>query len=456
MAVSVETAVKRYTYLDRRAIFKQREIKHNLERLADRGFPAGEKLDSIVRSGYLVQEHIYEFSPRDQGTLRFGLDRALDILFNKLSGFMLFSSGLENSLIIAEDSFRGTAETTVLKGRQFPSPAELNLDSFPDRLLITHLAFMNYCRLACSHCGGAGQWDDRSHTLDQLKEARGKIRFPVSAPVTFTWHEPFTLPFLLDAVKYLLDEGASVSIVSSLLGVPRGRREDLLQSLQELNERHNDRVAVNLSFDLFRRHETDGYLRLIAGALDRFPVIKQLQLRYSHLNREETLRRLSQLFDLVTRAAPRKRIANLLNWERENLQLPTRISYVGAAASFDQDLALSSLRSKQERHDHLTETRISPYSQGFFLFPGGDIVPTCGWEAPQIRSLGNIFTHRPWEIYERYHQFESRYRASRQQGIGVYDSLLGTEVALRKIYGLSAPLVTHYDNLVKLDAKRGR
>ncbi len=76
------------------------------------------------------------------------------------------------------------------------------------------------------------------------------------------------------------------------------------------------------------------------------------------------------------------------------------------------------------------------------------------WEAPQIRSLGNIFTNQPWEIYGRYEQFESRYKMRRSQGFGAYNSLLDTEVEMRKWHGIEAPLVDHYKNLVKIDARR--
>ncbi len=454
MAISLETAIKHYSYLDRRVAAKLPAITRNLQKLAARGFPAGEKLASIVHNAYLVQEHMNEFKQKDQASVRLGFDRALDGLFTQLSGLMIFPSWLENDLMIREQSFRRAVDMTVLKGKPFPSEARFDFDSFPDRILITSLAFINFCQLACSHCGGAGQWDDRSHSLDQLKGVRDKIRFPLNAPVTLTWHEPFSLPFLLDAVKYLLDEGTSVSLVSSLLGVPRERREQLLQGLQDLAG--DGRVAINLSFDLFRKQNIDSYLPLIGDALNRFPIIKQLQFRYNHLNRANSLSALVRLHNEVSRPEAKAIIANLLEWEEQPPQLSTRIAYVGAAAAFDHDRAVSYLASKHERFGYLTEQRIAPYSQGFFLFPGGDIVPTCDWEAPQIRSLGNIFRNTPREIYRRYELFGLRYQMRRGQGFGAYDALLDTEVEMRGWHGIKAPLVDHYHNLVQIDAKRER
>lgn len=443
MPVSLEKAIQHYARFWRPAADRQAAIARKLQPLVDQGIPAGEKLESIVRSAYLMRETIYGHSSKDPAIIKPVFMRLLDLLFSELTGEQSLQVKPIDELSDLEAMFKTIVSDYALGDAPFPSEPQLDLDSFPDRVLITSMAFINFCQQACKHCGSAEQWDGRHHTLDQLKRVRDKIRFPLASKVVISLEEPFTLPFLLDAVKYLLDEGAAVGVVTSLLGTTPTRREELLKGMQHFHDHYGDRVTVRPSFDLFRRKEINAYLSLFADALNKYPVIASVNYHYDRANRDESFFRLRQLLGLVDRGAVRKNIFLLL--EQNESGPETKLWPVGRAAAADPSRALFYLKQKDDLFFPDRDT--SPLAQGFMLFPGGSIVPEFCWEAAQIRSLGNILHDPPREIYARFEKFEAKYLARLAQNASSCGALVLTEQEMRSEYGIPPHFVTNFDTL---------
>ena len=442
MPITPETAVRHYGLFDRRVTPRREAIVRNLRRLETGGYAASEALESIVKNAYLRQEGLLWNSAKDQATLRPINETSLDEVFSALT-----SPDLKHDDLIAfQIRYRQIVRSYPLAPGFPPAESQLDLDSFEDRILIGSLAFWNYCRNACLHCGNAGQWDGRRHTLEQFQAVRDKIRFPANSYLNITHQEPFALPFLLDAVKYLLEEGALVGIVTSGLGVSAVRRAELFRGLQHFHDNYQQRVAVDMSFDLFRRREINDYLALIADSLDRYPVIGWLKFNYHGSNRAESIYRLRQLLRQVSRPAAREMIVTLLNEnDGPSEDHESLISPIGRAAGLDPRASLDYIEIPLD--SFFPEQRLSPHAMNFMLFPGGGIVPNFCGEAPQFRSLGNIFKDQPWEIYGRYEEFLAKYRARLSQGIIPYRALIATEMDMRAKYGLPLRFVNHYDIL---------
>ncbi len=440
MPITPETAVRHYALFDRRVTPQREPIVRNLRRLEAAGFHASETLDSIVKNAYLCHEGLLWDSAKSQEALRPITESSLDEVFTSLT-----SSDLRREdLLTFQARYRQIVRSYSLAPGFPPAEDRLDLDTFEDRIFIGTLAFWNWCHNACLHCGNAGQWDKRQHTLDQLKEARNKMRFPANSYLNITHQEPFALPFLLDAVKYLLDEGALVGVVTSGLGVSATRRAELFKGLQYFHDNYSQRVAVDLSFDLFRRREINDYLALIADSLNRYPVIELLKFNYHGGNRAESVYRLKQLLRQVTRPAAREMVAEVLDHE-EGDHSDSLVAPIGRAMGFNPADALAYI--EMEHDTFFTEQRLSPHATNFMLFPGGGIVPNFCGEAPQIRSLGNIFEDSPGKIYTRYEEFVGNYRARLAKGIIPYRALVATEIEMRVKYGLPWQFVNHYDIL---------
>ena len=111
----------------------------------------------------------------------------------------------------------------------------------------------------------------------------------------------------------------------------------------------------------------------------------------------------------------------------------------------DKQSVRSAIRQLKKRTPIGVNSWISPQSEPFTLFAGGDIVPAGAFFNRMIRSMGNIFEHAPEEIFKLYLAWKEKYLAFNQHGYDPYLSGILTERARRQALGIGGPVRTHFD-----------
>lgn len=441
-SVTLEKAVAHYAMTDRRVAARREIIFRHLQAVEQSGFPAAQKLNAFVRDIHLVTG----LPSVRAGYIYSSFETMLSSLYKAIEGGD--PEGIKAKLNWAETALL----RPLMKNPDYARVKEMvDLDSYQDRVLIASMAFKNQCRLACKHCCNAGQWDEREHGLTELEAVRSKIRFPELTKVTISDHEPFTLPFLLDAVKYLLRENAGVSIVTSGLGIPLEKVRAMMSSLQALSIDHPGGVGVSLSFDLFKRYDRTVYLDHVAELLNRYPVIHKLKFYFDRANKTESLAALEHLSKIVTSPHGKEVVRNVRETpEAESTALP-----IGQEVEFLGDLSEAEAFLGEKTFFN-PPSLFTPNVMSMMLFAGGDITPGCTTESAHFKSLGNVFQHSAEDIFARYLQFEDKYRQLVGLGIGSYPALVFAERAGRQRLGIPPHFVTHFDTLARVMLSRDR
>lgn len=438
MRINLEKAIQLYGYIDRRVPAKREAILSNLRPPDNpqRQRKLSAKLFLLFCLIYLYIDYHFDLASEAQPEYNKELNEDLDLLFNTLEQ----GKDTQVAATVGEMSSRFLSSAENIIGRQVSfDEIQLDLSSFENRLLIGNLAFQNYCRLRCKHCANDGQWDKRSHDLSALESVLPKIRFPSLANVNISYHEPLTLPFLLDLVKLLLKNEARPCIVTSGRGIQKPQVHATMDKLSQLHQTNSGKLYVALSFDLFRRHHD---LAFTASLLSNYPVIERLKVTSGEHNHAETIDQLRALEKLVSTAERKEVVQRAIASHGPNL-LST-----GAAMSFLLDYPEIIMHYlSQEIFPLWRNKRLSPHIHPFFLFPGGTIAPHCNSEAAHFRSFGNIFEDSVEKIYANIRAFERT--LSDTPGASDYHSLVFTERSRRRAMGLPEDFVTHYDILAE-------
>lgn len=437
MGLNLEKAIGLYSCIDRRVPKKREAILKNLRPIdtpeKDASLPA--KLSLLFHSLYLYIDYHFNLKDDAQPAYNRKLTNTLNTLLNVLEHGESNAVEATVSALVVEYTL-GIHEAT----KQLPfQEIQVDLSSFEDHLLIGSLAFQNICHLACKHCGNKGQWDNRSHTLSDLEKALPKIRFPKLSHVGLSYHEPLTLPFLLDLVELLLENKAQPGIVTSGQGIPRPQVYTTLDKLSQLHQKDPGKLYVALSFDLFRKPSN---LAHTAYLLNNYPVIEELKVTSEEHNHEATIAQLRVLENLVSSLDKKKLVQKAIATHQPNLS-PT-----GAGMRFflDRPEIIENYLNTSP-HPLWRNEQLAPNVHPFFLFPGGDIAPGCNSEAAHFRSFGNIFRDSAPEIYANIKAFEMA--LAETQINNDYPRLILAERRRRSEMRLPEHLVTHYDILAR-------
>ena len=437
MSLSLEKVIDHYALIDRRVARGRVKLSRTLREMESVG-PVTNLLHDFTQYAYLLIDGLCN-TKAGAHEIHLKLNRVWNALEN---------GPAQNSWHALQDISAGFNQSAWKKIRQSLAPTgEVDFDSFEKKILIGSLAFMNYCQLACQHCGNAENWDGRQHSLTDFESVLPKIRFAKLAPVTLSWHEPFSLPFLLDLVKVLLQQGASVNLLTSGLVFSADAAKKTLLSLQSLSSPTLPRVEVNLSFDLFKPLETSAYLAHLAGLLNACPIITGLNVSFSRENREETINALKKLSAEVYSVHGKNVIAAVFE-EGELNQKEGNLEYVGRVLTAMED-PFQAVPFMFNHSGPTSYAPIAPPAIPFMLFAGGDIAPSCSFQAAHFKSLGNIFRDSPQEIYEKYLAFENKYFEFIKANQPAYSALILAEKSRRESLGIGNTFATHFDTLAR-------
>jgi len=435
MSITLEKAVGHYALTDRRVSAKRDTVLRNLRAIEQGGFPAAQKLHAFVRDIHLVTS----LPSVDVGQLLPSFEPMLSRLLTAIESGE--PEGLKTTLNWAETAL----SRSLVKHPDYTRVKEMvDLGSYQDRVLISSMAFKNQCRLACKHCCNAGKWDEREHGLAELEAVRAKIRFPELTKVAISYHEPLTLPFLLDVVKYLLQESAGVNIITSGLGLPLEKIQAMMHSIQTLSIDHPNRLSVSLSFDLFRKYDRAAYLEHIANLLNLYPIIHNLKFYFDRVNKIESLAALEHLSQMVTSPHGKEVIRKVRETpEKESLALPLgdEVKLLGDLTEAEDLL--------REKAFFKSSSPLTPNVMSMMLFAGGDIAPGCTVENSHFQSMGNILHRSAEEIFAQYLLFEEEYQRLVDVGLASYPALVLAERARRQSLGIPLHFVTHFDTLAQ-------
>lgn len=445
MAINIRTAVTHYGFVDMRIRERSESIVRHLAPMMATYPELADKTGTLAKNLFMFAS---ELSPLLGGRGLRGRDDNKD-----LYGPMDYLYYVLSEMQEPEQVVQTIDNCNKILGRRLHNlgidPNQLDLDRLKDTILIASLAFTNYCRLACGHCGNAGKWDNRHHSLDDFIEMLPKIRFPNSSRVCLSYHEPFTLPFLMDVVEILFQRAAGFSIVTSLLGITPTHRDYILRGLRYFYDKNPRKVAVALSFDLFRRVEIDEHMKVISWALNEFPFIKSIKFGCFPGREEERTYYLRRLLHMVSSSWGRALVEGSLEGQTEEGK---EISPVGMALAHDGPLAGDSLFALPYAHKY--DDRLSPEVRSFMLFPGGWIAPDCSFVSSYYQSLGNLRQQAPSEIFERLLVFDRDYNERLQAKERPLSALIHVERSRRKTLGIGDPLITDYDVLARIFIKK--
>lgn len=466
MTLTLARALTQYSYVDRRMGPRIPSLLARLAPMAQRNPQIPQMIVNITKAAYLMIDHRFDLSPIDNALVNQGLQADLDGFLYAVE-FFDETGSIERLITELEHKM----EMVVLQD-SVSLKIPIDLESFKNRLLIKVIAFQNYCRLACLHCGNAHGWDRRAHGLKDMEKILHKIRFPALSCVNLSHQEPFTLPHLLDAVEMLLDQGTNVAVVTSGLGVPLSRSRYIFKSLDQLRLKSSGRVFSALSFDLFRWIDIDAYVNYIAEILNTYPeLINQVKFFFDEANRGASFYYFRKLLNRVKPDIARETLIGAYEAGLNNRDETTNGNILpvgqgvgreldGYPSGYESIAVARALAQLSRTIVFEIEERYSAYIHPFMMFAGGDIVKNCNFGSHQIRSLGNIFTESVEEIYQRYSAFEALYKQMLVEGKQPGVAFILTEKALRRRHGISPTFTTVFDDLLLRaflrDKKRAR
>ncbi len=138
------------------------------------------------------------------------------------------------------------------------APQAQNLDQLDNSLLVRGIALEDRCPNNCLHCNAGHPHKGKLGYFDLANLIKNKrIRFPVTsrARLSITYSEPLTYrdgdKDIVDVVELIVRTGAPVIIVTSGFGVSEARLDDILNRLNILSKKHEGKIDIVLSVNLF-------------------------------------------------------------------------------------------------------------------------------------------------------------------------------------------------------------
>ncbi|NQU16486.1 MAG: hypothetical protein HQ564_00345 [Candidatus Saganbacteria bacterium] len=410
---------------------KQEKLAAHIEAISDFGYILGENL--------AIHEAIRSYTGYKPSLLNECLDQAKEILTG--------SSEINNVLSTLEALGLDLAKrSTLFLGIKELGEAvnEIDWNKIENTILVASIAFSNNCPHLCPYCANAGKWDRRTSTLEEFREWLPKIRFPLNLPVSLSYNEPFTTPFLTDIVKMMIEHGAKkVRIITSASGGPETIIDDLLKTA----EQYPNKIEVGLSLDPSHPLSLEEAKRVL---IKLNPIFRGLLLHSLERNRVQTVLFLTKLMEglgeemKATQKSIGKQIQTLIKRPKEGRIFPSgnAIKLLLENGEFEYNL-FRTINSY-----FWLETPFSPYMMPSMLFAGGDIVPFCSSLSALIRTNGNI-TMSPQQIRKMQSSFAKDYRQIRIQGFLSHPAVLLTEAKRRETIDGPWPMFTNYHLLAE-------